>query len=75
MKGENKLEGAFNYRAWKRKIALILAKHKVLDISQGKIKKRTYDVGKEKFRETKILAMNPMVYGVKENLIPYISNT
>lgn len=31
MKTENKLEGASNCKAWKKRIDLILAKHKVLD--------------------------------------------
>ena len=32
MKSENKLDGASNFRAWKTRIDLILAKNKVLDI-------------------------------------------
>ena len=72
MKFENKLEGATNYRAWKKRIDLILAKHKVLDLVQGKVKKPTDDARQDKFRETKILAMNLIVDGVKDNLISYI---
>jgi hypothetical protein len=56
MKGENKLEGASNYRAWKKRIDLILEKNKVLDLVKGKVKKPTNessDAEKEKFRETK----------------------
>jgi len=77
MKGENKLEGASNYRAWKKRIDLILEKNKVLDLVKGKVKKPTNessDVEKAKFRETKILAMTLMVDGIKDNLIQYISN-
>jgi hypothetical protein len=37
IKSENKLEGASNFRAWKTRIDLILAKNKVLDIVKGKI--------------------------------------
>jgi hypothetical protein len=37
MKSENKLEGASNFRAWKTRMDLILAKIKVLDIMKGKI--------------------------------------
>jgi hypothetical protein len=37
MKSENKLDGASNFRAWKTRIDLILAKNKVLDIVKGKI--------------------------------------
>lgn len=72
MKGEYKLEGASNYKAWKKRIYLILSKHKILDLVQGKVKKPICEENKEKFRETKILAMNIIVYGVKNNLIPYI---
>jgi hypothetical protein len=32
MKSENKLNGASNFRVWKTRIDLILAKNKVLDI-------------------------------------------
>lgn len=77
IKGENKLEGASNYKAWKKRISLILEKNKFLDLAKGKVKKPTNessDVGKEKFRETKILALTLMVDGIKDNLIPYISN-
>jgi len=41
MKGENKLEGASNYRAWKKRIDLILKKNKVLDLVKGKVNKPT----------------------------------
>jgi len=71
---KNKLEGASNYRAWKKRIYLILTKHKVLDLIQGKVMKPTDDVEKENFREIDILAMILIVDGVMENLIPYISN-
>lgn len=76
MKGENKLEGASNYRAWKKRINLILKKNKVLVLVKGKVKKPTNessDAEKTKFREIKILAMTLMVDGIKDNLIPYIS--
>ena len=56
--------------AWKKRIDLILDKHKVLDLVQGKVKKPIDNAGKEKFRETDILAMNMIVDGVKDNLIP-----
>lgn len=70
MNTENKLEWASNYRAWKKWIDLILAKHKVLDFVLGKVAKPTDDAGKEKYRETNILPMNLIVYGVKDDLIP-----
>ena len=73
MKGENKLEAAFKYRAWKNRIYLIVAKQKVLYLVQGKVKKPIDDVGKEKFRGTEILSMNLIVDGLKENLIPTYS--
>ena len=37
MKSENKLEGASNFRSWKTRIDLILAKKKILDIVKGNI--------------------------------------
>jgi hypothetical protein len=48
MKSENKLDGASNFRAWKTRIDLILAKNKVLDIMKGKIVEPEFEEGKEK---------------------------
>lgn len=52
---------------------LILAKNKVLYISQGKVKEPTDDVGKENFKENGILVMSLIMDSVKNNLILYIS--
>jgi hypothetical protein len=48
MKLENKLDGDSNFRAWKTRIDLILAKNKVLDIMKGKIMEPEFEEGKEK---------------------------
>ena len=48
MKSENKLDGASNFRAWKTRIDLILAKNKVLDIVKGKIVEPEFEEGEEK---------------------------
>jgi hypothetical protein len=48
MKLENKLEGVSNFKAWKKRIDLILAKNKVLDIMKGKIMEPQFEAGKEK---------------------------
>jgi hypothetical protein len=48
MKSENKLDGASNFRAWKTRIDLMLAKNKVLDIVKGKIVKPEFEEGEEK---------------------------
>ncbi len=77
MKGENKLEGASNYKAWEKRIDIILEKNKVLDLVKGKVKNPTNESSateNETFKETKILAMTLMVDGIKDNVIPYISN-
>jgi hypothetical protein len=84
MKSENKLEGASNFRAWKTRIDLILAKNKVLDIVKGKIVEPQVEEGKEKepqnvaimekFKENDINAMSIIVDSVKDHLIPYISH-
>jgi hypothetical protein len=52
MKYENKLDGASNFRAWKKRIDLILAKNKVLDIVKGKIVKPEFEEGEEKEPQT-----------------------
>jgi hypothetical protein len=48
MKSEKKLNGDSNFRAWKTRIDLILAKNKVLDIMKGKIVEPEFEEGKEK---------------------------
>jgi len=45
MKSKNKLDGVSNFRAWKTRIDLILAKNKVLDIMKGKITEPEYEEG------------------------------
>jgi len=77
IKGEKKLEGASNYRSWKKRIDLILKKNKVLYLVKGKVKKPTNDssdVEKVKFRELELVAMTLMVERIKENLVPFIVN-
>ena len=84
MKSENKLDGASNFRAWKTRIDLILAKNKVLDIMKGKIVKPEFEDGEEKepqnvasiekFKDSDINAMNIIVDSIKYHLIPYISH-
>jgi putative lipoic acid-binding regulatory protein len=84
MKLENKLDEASNFRAWKTRIDLILAKNKVLDILKGKIVEPVFVEGKEKepqnvavmekFKDGDINAMSIIVESVKYHLIPYISH-
>ena len=84
MKSENKLAGASNFRAWKTRIDLILAKNKVLDIVKGKIVKPEFEEGEEKepqsiaamekFKDVDINAMSIIVDSIKDHLIPYISH-
>jgi hypothetical protein len=84
MKSESKLEGASNFRAWKTRIDLILAKNKVLDIVKGKIVEPQFEEGKEKepqniavmekFKDNDINAMSIIVDSIKDHLIPYISH-
>jgi hypothetical protein len=84
MKFENKLDGASNFRAWKTRIDLILAKNKVLDIVKGKIVKPEFIEGEEKesqnvatmekFKDVDINAMSIIVDSIKDHLIPYISH-
>jgi hypothetical protein len=84
MKSENKLEGASNFRAWKTRIDLILAKNKVLDIVKGKIMEPQFEPGKqkeprnvaimEKFKDNDINAMSIIVDSVNDHLIPYFSH-
>jgi hypothetical protein len=84
VKSKNKLDGASNFRVWKTRIDLILAKNKVLDIVKGKIVKPEFEEGKEKepqnvatmekFKYVDINAMSIVVDSIKDHLIPYISH-
>jgi hypothetical protein len=84
MKSKNKLEGASNFKAWKTRIDLILAKNKVLDIVKGKIVEPQFEEEKEKephnvaimekFKDNDINDMSIIVDSVKDHLIPYISH-
>jgi hypothetical protein len=84
MKSENKLDGASNFRAWKTRIDLILAKNKVLDIMKGNIVRREFEEEKEKasqniaamekFKDNNINSMSIIVDSIKDHLIPYISH-
>jgi hypothetical protein len=84
MKFEKKLDGSSNFRVWKTRIDLILAKNKVLDIVKGKIVKPEFEEGKEKephniavmekFKDVDINAMSIIVDSIKYHLIPYISH-
>ena len=48
MKLENKLEGTSNFRAWKTRIDLGLAKNNVLDIMKGKIMEPQFEEEKRR---------------------------
>jgi hypothetical protein len=84
MKSENKLDGPSNFREWKKRIDLVLAKNKVLDIVKGKIVELEFEEGKEKewknvavmekFKDNDINAMSIIVDSIKYHLIPYISH-
>jgi DNA integrity scanning protein DisA with diadenylate cyclase activity len=84
MKSKKKLGGDSNFKAWKTKTDLILAKNKVLDIVKGKIMEPQFEVGKEnkpqnvavmeKFKDNDIYSMSIIVDFVKDHLIPYISH-
>jgi hypothetical protein len=84
MKSKNKLDGASNFRAWKTRIDLILAKNKVLDIMKGKIVEPEFEEGKEKelqndavmekLKDGHFNAMSIIVDSIKDHLIPYISH-
>jgi hypothetical protein len=84
MKSDNKLDKASNFRAWKTRIDLILAKNKVLDIVKGKIVEPEFEEGKEKepqniavmekFKDGDINSMSIIVDSIKDHLIPYISH-
>jgi hypothetical protein len=79
MKSENELDGASNFRAWKTRIDLILAKNKILDIvkrefEEGEEKEPQNVAAMEKFKDVDINAMSIIVDSIKDHLISYISH-
>jgi hypothetical protein len=84
MKSEKKLDGASNFRGWKKRIDLILSKNQVLDIMKGKIMEPQVEEGKEKepqniaametFKDVDINSMIIILDSIKDHLIPYISH-
>jgi len=50
IKFESKIQGETKFRAWKTRMNLILARNKVLELVQGKVREPTNDVGKEKYK-------------------------
>jgi len=51
-------QGAYNYRAWKTCMGVILAKNKALNFVFGKFKEPLDDARKEGYNETSIISMN-----------------
>jgi putative lipoic acid-binding regulatory protein len=79
MKSENKLDGASNFRAWKTRIELILAKNKVLDIvkpefEEGKEMEPQNVAAMENFKDDDTNAMSIIMESIKDHFIPYISH-
>lgn len=69
---EKNIKGATNYRAWKARIDLVLARHKVLGIVIGKFIELVDQTRKEKFQEDVILERRIIIEFVKDHLISYI---
>ena len=64
MKSKNKSNGASNFKAWKTRIDLILAKNKVLNIVKGKIVKPEFEKRRnhrtlQPWRNSKMLTSMP----------------
>ncbi len=74
MKSENKLKGATNFRAWKTRIDLILAKNDLLGIVKGKVTKSLVNEGKRKYEKDGTTTMSIIVDSIKDHLIAYVSS-
>jgi len=73
MKSEDKLEGASNFKAWKTRIDLILAKNKFFHIVKRRIEEQSNDAGKQKLKNDDITAMSLIVDSIRDHMFPYIS--
>lgn len=74
MKSKNKLEGATNFKAWKTRIDLILAKNKLLGIVKGKVTEPFDNERKTKYEKDDITARRIIKNSIRDHLIPYVAN-
>jgi hypothetical protein len=75
MKSKNKLDGASNFRVWKKRIEKIV-KGKIVEpeFEEEKEKELQNVAIMEKFKDGDINAMSIIVDSIKDHLIPYISH-
>jgi len=73
MKSKNKLEGGSNFRAWKIRIDLILAKNDLLGLVKGKVTEPSDNEGK-KYEQDDSITISIIVDSIIDNLIPYVTN-
>ena len=69
-----KLEGIENFRAWKYRISLILAKNDLSRFIKDEVKELEDVVEKEKDQKDSIRAQRIIADSIKDHLIPYVSS-
>lgn len=67
IKSKNKLGSVTNFRAWKTRIDLILAKNDLLDIVKGKVTTPLYNEGKIKYEKDDITTRSIIVDSIKDH--------
>jgi hypothetical protein len=69
-----KLEGIDNFRAWKYRISLILAKNDLSRFIKEEVEEPEYAVEKVKHQKDSIRAHRIIADSIKDHLIPYVSS-
>jgi hypothetical protein len=69
-----KLEGIDNFRAWKYRIGLILAKNDLSRFIKEEVEEPEDVVEKVKHQKDSIMAQRIIADSIKDHLIPYVSS-
>ena len=69
-----KLEGIDNFRAWKYRIGLILAKNDLSRFIKEEVEEPEDVIEKEKYQKDSIRAQRVIADSIKDHLIPYLSS-
>ena len=71
---DENLEGAYNFKAWKYQIMLILEENDLEGFIQEEVREPEEDEAKAKYKKDMIKAKRIMVESIKDNLIPQVSS-
>jgi len=71
---DEKLEGAYNFRAWRYRIMLVLLEHDLDKFVKEEVPEPEDEEAKSKHKKDMIRAMRIIVDSIKDHLIPHVSS-